>query len=727
MVDLNEGAEADNYQFPFQNPELSVEARIDSLISLLTLEEKVHCLSTNPSIPRLQIRATGHVEGLHGLALGGPGNWGNDFPVTTTTFPQAIGLAATWDPDIVEQVAAAEAYEARYAFQSPAYLRGGLVIRAPNADLGRDPRWGRTEECYGEDPYLNGALASAYVRGLQGKHSRYWCTAALLKHFLANSNEDERAYSSSDFDERLFHEYYSVPFRVAIVEAGSRAFMAAYNKYNGIPCTTHPVLKTIAVQEWNQNGIICTDGGAFKLLVHKHQHYPNLAEAAAACIRAGITQFLDDFKDSVFAALESGLLAIHEIETAIRGNFRVMIRLGLLDPPELVPYASIGQQGEPEPWSSDEHRALARVVTQKSVVLLKNSEKLLPLQSESIDSIVLVGDLADRVLLDWYSGTLPYAITPLDGIRDRLKNTSVQVRAVTGNDKSDAVRLARLSDIAIVCVGNHPTGNAGWARVGRDSYGKEAVDRKSIELEDEALIKAVYAANPRTVVVLISSFPYSIEWTKQEIPAILHITHNSQEMGRALADVIFGDVNPGGRLVQTWPRSDEQLAPRLDYDIRHGHTYLYSSREPLFPFGFGLTYTSFEYSNFRVQNARITGDDTIVAKVDVVNTGLRSGDDVIQLYVRFPNSLVPRPLRELKGFRRTTLEPRQSLTVTFELPVKKLAYWDVLGQSFVVEDGPVELHIARNSAESVLTATLMIVPQLANSKQDRRSTPDKSC
>jgi beta-glucosidase len=619
-------------------------------------------------------------------------------------------MAATWNPEIIEKMAAAEAYEARYAFQSPKYQRGGLVVRAPNADLGRDPRWGRTEECYGEDPYLNGVCASAYVRGLQGSHPRYWCAAALLKHFLANSNEDERESSSSDFDERLFHEYYAVPFRMAIVGAGSRAFMAAYNKYNGVPCTTHPVLKDIAVNEWDQDGIICTDGGAFKLLVHKHKYYSNLQEAAAACIRAGITQFLDDFKESVLGAIELGLVAISEIESAIRGNFRVMIRLGLLDPKELVPYSAIGEESEPEPWLGDEHKLLVLQATRESIVLLKNTGDLLPLRPQSIKSVVIVGGLADRVLLDWYSGSLPYAISPLDGLREKLANTQVEVHAVTSNDSSDAVRLARLCDVAILCVGNHPTGDAGWARVGRDSYGKEAVDRKSLQLEDETLVRAVYSVNPNTIVVLISSFPYVVEWTKDHVPAILQMTHNSQEMGHALADVVFGDYNPGGRLVQTWPRSMDQLAPRLDYNIRSGHTYLYSENEPLFPFGFGLSYTSFSYSNLRVSQTESRSNASFLVEVDVENVGHRTGDEVVQMYVSHLKSAVIRPIRELKGFRRITLASHEMKTITFELPVTQLAFWDAKAHAFVVENGSVDIQISRNSAEPILTATVQTSP-----------------
>ena len=322
--------------------------------------------------------------------------------------------------------------------------------------------------------------------------------------------------------------------------------------------------------------------------------------------------------------------------------------------------------------------------------------------------MVVVGALADRVLLDWYSGSLPYAVTPLDGLRERLASTPVQVYAVTGNDKSDAVRLARQCDVAIICVGNHPTGDAGWARVGRDSYGKEAIDRKSIELEDEALIKSVLAVNLRTIVVLISSFPYAIEWTKDHIPAILHMTHNSQEMGHALADVLFGDYNPGGRLVQSWPRSIDQLAPRLDYDIRHGHTYLYSDKESLYPFGYGLSYTSFDYSNLRVSPMEPKGSDSITVEVDVQNIGTQTGVDVVQLYVRHLKSAIRRPIRELKGFCRVTLDIRETKTVRFDLPVSQLAYWDAADLGFTIESGPVEIQIARNSSQPELKMTVMV-------------------
>ena len=662
----------------------------------MTLEEKIACYSTNPSVPRLGVRASGHAEGLHGLAVGGPGEWGKEHPIPTTTFPQAIGLAETWDPELVRQVAEIESKEARYLFHSPKFQRAGLVIRAPNADLGRDPRWGRTEECYGEDPFLNGSMAVAFVRGLQGDHPTYWRAAALLKHFLANSNEDDRESSSSDFDARLWREYYSVPFREAIQAGGSRAFMAAYNAHNGIPCATHPMLREIAVDEWGQDGIICTDGGAYRLLVTAHHAYPDLAEAAAACLRAGITQFLDKFHDGLAEALQRGLLSEADLDRGLRGNFRVMLRLGLLDPPELVPYAVV-DPAAPDPWDLPAHRELVRTVTQQSIVLLKNGDGLLPLDRNRLESVAVIGPLADRVLADWYSGTLPYSVSPLDGLRAAIR-PDTKLCFACGNDISDAIRVARQAQVAIVCVGNHPTGDGPWAQVSRPSYGKEAVDRQTLELEDERWVRKAHAANPATVLVLISSFPYAINWSQAHVPAIVHLTHNSQELGNALADVLFGDVNPAGRLVQTWPQSEEQLPPLLDYDLRHGRTHLYFEGTPLYEFGFGLSYTEFQYSELSTDEDSMPPEGTIEVSVDVTNVGDRVGDEVVQMYARYLASNVPRPLKQLVGFRRIRIEPSQSRTVKLPLRAQQLAFWDANGARFVIEAGEVEIVIGSSSS-----------------------------
>lgn len=684
------------YKYPFQNPALPVEDRITNLLSLMTLEEKVNCLGTDPTIVRLGVKGAGQIEGLHGLAMGLPGGWGRKTPVPTTTFPQSIGMAETWDPDLLQQAAAIEAFETRYVFQSEKYHKGGLVVRAPNADIGRDPRWGRTEECYGEDAYFNGTLAVAYIKGLQGDDPKYWITSALMKHFLANSNENGRDSSSSDFDERLFREYYSVPFRMGVEEGGSRAYMASYNKVNGIPQAVSPMLKNITVNEWGENGIICTDGGAYRMLVTAHKYFPTLAEAAAACIKAGINQFLDTYKPGTMEALQKKLVTEADIDQDLRGVFRVMIKLGQLDPPQMVPYASIGTG--PEPWLSQKSRDFVRLITQKSIVLLKNDKGLLPLDKNKIKSIAIVGPRSDAVYEDWYSGTSPYMVSPLEGIKNKL-GPNVAISHTTNANL--AIAMAKSSETVIVCVGNNPTGNLGWKKVDGPSEGREAVDRESISLDtaQEGLIKRLYKVNPNIVLVLVSSFPYAINWEQQNIPAIIHITHSSQEEGNALADALFGDINPGGKLVQTWPDSLSQLPPMMDYNIRHGRTYMYFKGKPLYPFGFGLSYTTFQYSNMVTSADKLDKNGEMTISIDIKNTGSRAGDEVVQLYVRHLKSKVERPIEELKGFKRITLNPGETQTIKIKLPASTLAYWDVAKKKFVVEKEPVQLMIGSSSAD----------------------------
>jgi len=690
-------------QYPFQNPDLPIEQRIDNILSLMTIDEKIDCLDTNPSVPRLGIKGSGHVEGIHGLTQGGPGKWGRPKTIPSTTFPQGIGLGETWDPEILRQAGEVEGYEARYVFQSPKYNQGGIVIRSPNADIGRDPRWGRNEECYGEDAYFNGTMVVAFSKGLQGNHPTYWQSAALMKHFLANSNENDRDKSSSNFDERLFYEYYSLPFRMGVIEGGSRAYMASYNAVNGVPMTINPILQNITRDQWGQDGIICTDAGAMKNLVTSHKHSPDFETAAAESVKAGIGQFLDDYREPVRGALKRGLLTEADIDRALRGNFRVMIRLGLLDPPSRVPYASIGTESI-DPWLTEKHKAVALLATQKSIVLLKNSASLLPLDKKSLKSIAVIGPRANEVLLDWYSGTPPYAISPLEGIRTAV-GKSVKVNYAADGDA--AVKAARESDVAIVCVGNHPNGgfDTQWARVSVPSEGREAVDRQSIKLEQEELIEAVLMANPKTIVVLKSSFPYAINWTEAKVPAILHMALNSQEEGHALATVLFGDYNPAGRLVQTWPRSLAQLPPMMDYDIRHGRTYMYFGDTPLYPFGFGLSYTTFAYRDLKTS---VSSTGTIDVSSIVKNTGRRAGDEVVQLYVKHLNSGVERPLKELKDFARVHLGAQEEKTVKLSLPASRLAYWNAETDRWVVEKDQIEIAVGGSSTDVRLRKTIQV-------------------
>jgi len=685
----------------YADPSAPAEQRITDLLSRMTLEEKVDSLSTDPTIPRLGIVGTGHVEGLHGLALGGPAGWqgGRGAEVVpTTTFPQSRGLGQTWDPALLERAAAQEGLETRYAFGK--YHRGGLVVRAPNADLSRDPRWGRSEESYGEDPFLVGTLATAFTRGLQGD-GPYWTTASLLKHFLANSNENGRGSSSSDFDMRLFQEYYSVPFRMAIEDGHANAFMTAYNSWNNIPMIENPVLRSVVMPDWGFNGIICTDGGALGMLVSEHHAYATLPEAAAAAIHAGINQFLDNFKQPVEDALKQKLITEADLDRNLRGVFRVMIKLGMLDPNPRVANAHIGFDDglttlTPDPWDQPAAHALARKVTDESIVLLKNQNRTLPLDSTHLSTLAVIGPLADRVALDWYSGTPPYTVTPLQGIRARA-GSNVTVDSADGSDLAVAAALAKRSDAVIVIIGNHPTCDAGWNKCPVASDGKEAIDRKSMTLEQEAITKAVLAANPKTIVVLQASFPYTTNWTEENIPAIVEMTHNSEEQGDGLADVLFGDFNPAGRLTQTWVRDEADLPPMMDYNIRHGRTYMYAKAKPLYAFGYGLSYTSFDYSHLRVSQTTLAAGETATVSFDVKNTGTRAGDEVVQMYIAHQGSAVERPSEELKGFERITLRPGEIRTVTLPLAAKSLAYWQESSKSFVVEPDTINVMVGGSS------------------------------
>jgi beta-glucosidase len=477
--------------------------------------------------------------------------------------------------------------------------------------------------------------------------------------------------------------------------------MAAYNAYNGIPMTVHPILKDITVKEWGLDGIICTDGGAFGLLVDAHKYYPDLNKAAAYCLRAGINQFLDRaYREGVEGALAKGYITEATIDSVIKGNFRVMIKLGLLDPPEMVSYSSIGVSDTADPWLTKENQIAAREVTRKTIVLLKNSKNLLPLDTGKIKSIAVIGPHADEVLLDWYSGTPPYTVSPLAGIKNKVGD-AVEVKYAKDNTDGAAVTLAKTADVAIVCVGNHPTcDGAPFGGCPTPSDGREAVDRQVIILEQEELIKEVFSVNPNTIVVLVSSFPYAIYWTQENVPAILHMTHASQEMGNALADVLFGDYNPGGRLVQTWPKSMDQLPSMMDYNIRNGHTYMYFKSELLYPFGYGLSYTTFNYSNLEVSSNKLKSDGEIIVRVTIQNSGNRTGDEVVQLYVKHLNSAVERPLKEIKGFKCVILKPNESKTVAIPLKAETLAYWDVNKHSFVVEEDRLQIMVGASSSDT---------------------------
>ena len=706
-------------KYPFNNPNLPEEQRIDNLLSLMTVQEKIDCLGTRTGVPRLGVPNIGSSEGIHGIVQR-EARFGKQ-PITTTQFPQPPGMGDSWDPELVREAGGVEGYEARYITQTAKYDRQILMDWGPQSDLDRDPRWGRSEEVYGEDPFFNGTMAVAFIKGLQGDDPKYWQAAALLKHFLANENENDRNSSSSNFDERLFWEYYSVPFRMGFEEGGARAVMASYNAWNGTPMAVNPILRTILRDQWGVD-VFSSDGGAVKLLVDPRHLFPNQEAAVVACLKNGINQFLDKYPDEAKAALKDGSITEADIDAVLRYKFRIAIKLGLLDPPEMVPYTKI--KDGPEPWATGRDRDVSRKMALESVVLLKNEKDFLPLDKTKIRSIAVIGPLADSVHWDWYGGTPPYKVTPLEGIRDEV-GPGVKVNYApydTPDGEDAALKAASESDVAVVVVGNDPTcGDEAhaWYSTPEEgggitlpctvpSDGREGRDRETMDLYQEQILKQVMIKNPKTVMILVSSFPFTINWSEAHVPAILHMTHASQDEGTALAQVLFGDYNPGGHLVETWPKSADQLPARMDYNIRDGYTYMYFKGEPLYPFGFGLSYTTFKFSNLRTAAPEVAKDGTVTVTMDVTNVGSRRGDEVVQLYAKHLRSKVERPREELEGFERVSVDPGQTKTVAIPLPASRLAYWDTTTGAFRVESEPVSLMVGDSSANLPLRTTVNV-------------------
>lgn len=685
---------AQEFQYPFQNPALSDDERIDNILSLMTIEEKIEQFGS-AGIPRLGVASPGSVEAIHGVVMSGNPSYSGARNDYSTAFPQGYGLGETWDKASLFLVGQTMSDEARY--YSNTRGRNSLVLWAPNADIARDPRWGRTEESLGEDAFLVGTLGAEMIKGLQGDNEKYWKTSSLMKHFLANSNEDGRYGSSSDFSDKLFYEYYSYGFYKGI-QAGSRSLMLAYNAWNGVPCTCNPKIFDI-LHGWGMNGQLATDGGGYRYIVAAHHYYDDMDESAAAVVKVGITKFLDPYHPYVDNAYAKGLITEEDIDKAIRGEIFVKLKLGLLDAPGIEnPYSNIGKDAETAPWLTDEYKARSLDVARKSVVLLKNDGNMLPLKLDGISKIAVIGNRAEDVIQDWYGAKPAYSVNALQGIKAAVESKGIEVKFAALNRTGSVEEAAKWADVVIAVVGNHPVTSpswemAPWGQSAKLSEGREDVDRQTLELDSEDLIKLAYRQNQNVVVALISSFPYSINWTVENIPAIVHMTQCSQDLGTALADVIFGKYNPAGRTNQTWVKGILDLPEMMDYDITNGRTYMYFKGEPLFPFGYGLSYTTFDYSNLSVEAGE---DGGIVAKVDVKNTGSVDGDEVVQLYLKFEGDDAA---QRLKGFERVNIPAGQTVTVT--IPVSKLdiSLWDESKEDWAVAAGKTEVRIGASSAD----------------------------
>ena len=715
---------AQEFSYPFQNPALSEDERLDNAVSLMTVDEKISTI-VGQGVPRLGIANPGSTEAIHGIVRGGSNQLPNlgfagqfqqqaqqanrqqagrqqapQTPppprmVNSTAFPQAYGIGETWDREMAFVVGDVMSYEARYYSQKSG--RNCLILWAPNADLARDPRWGRTEESFGEDPYLVGEMVAAEVKGIQGDNPTYWRGAALMKHFLANSNEDNRYGTDSRFDESLFRDYYAYGFWKG-AKAGSKSVMTAYNAYNGVPCIANSFITDILRDEWGMDGTIVDDAGALRFMVAPHNYAKDINEAVKLALEAGLTRFIDSNFQQVKAAYDAGLLSEELLNERTKGNLRTMLKLGLMD--ASCPFDDM-QFGETAPWETQEFKDKARLVTQKSVVLLKNEGNILPIDKNKVKKIAVFGNRAEEVLKDWYGALPTYTVSALDGIKAKVAGTDVEVRFQRWDSDGSAQKLAEWADVCIVCVGNHPATSpdwgaqsiqAPWAMGTVAGDGREALDRRSLQLETEDLIKVIWQVNHNTVVALISSFPFAINWTAAHVPGIVHLTQCSQELGSALADVLFGDYNPAGRTTQTWVSDILDLPNLLDYDIRHGRTYMYAKAKPIFPFGFGLSYTSFKYSGLKVSK----DGDNYIFRIKLQNTGKRDGEEVVQLYAQFKGDDAAKRLR---GFERVAVKAGQTKDVEIRVPADDLKLWDETQHAYAFKGRGAKVQIGASSAD----------------------------
>jgi beta-glucosidase len=675
---------------PYLDPAQPTDRRVDDLIGRMTLEEKALTLYHNsPGIDRLHVPAWGGWnQCLHGVWSKRP----------TTLFPVPIAMAATWDPDLVHDVTDAIADEARALYNVGADgPRGkhGLVYRAPVINISRDPRWGRIQECFGEDPYLTSRIGVAYVQGLQGSDPRYLKVASTLKHFAVNNQEAGRMSLSAEVPERLLMDYWLPHFRACVVDGHAQSVMAAYNAVDGTPCAVNKRLLTdILRDQWGFDGFVVSDLGGIGQLMAGHRLTRKPEEAVARALLAGCDTDDEQYRDAVPAAVRAGLVSEDVVNRALARVLRVAFRLGAFDPPERVPFSRIPASVIDSPG----HRELALKTAREAIVLLHNRDNFLPLDRSKLRTVALLGPATERPEYGNYFGAAPRRVSPREGLERKL-GPGVEVLFAPGCgvvEPADAAALGRAveaakrADVAVVCLGTNGKVEA------------EGRDRKDLGLPgaQEQLLEAVVRANPKTVVVLLNAGPLAVAWAKEHAPALVEAWYPGEEGGTALADVLFGDYNPGGRLPYTVYESAEQVPPQTEYDVAKGFTYLYFTGKPLFPFGHGLSYTQFRYGDLELSAPRIRADGKLEVSVVVKNVGDRAGDEVVQLYVRQVAAKVKRPLKELRAFQRLSLKPGEEKTVRFVLPGDRLSHYDVDRRAFVVDPGAFEV-LAGSSSEDI--------------------------
>ena len=760
--------------YPHMDATLSVEARVSALMAAMTLDEKIAQLGSywvyeildgtafsSSKAEKLLHNGIGHITRMGGASnvkptesvvlanniqkflvehtrLGIPAVIHEEccsgyMAYGATVFPQAIGVASMWEPELVEQMADVIRQQMRSV--------GAHHALSPVLDVTRDARWGRVEETFGEDPYLVARMGVAYIRGLQGEHLEQGVVAT-GKHFVGYGiSEGGMNWAPPHIGWRELHDVYLFPFEAAVRAGKMASIMNGYHELDGIPCgSSKELLTSILRDQWGFEGTVVSDYFAITMLDEYHHIAANKQEAAFAALDAGLDvelPFTDSYGDPLRQAVLSGRIPEALVDGSLRRVLTQKFALGLFDNPYVDNLAVV--------FDTPQERKLAREIAQKSIVLLKNEGAILPL-SKQLSSIAVIGPNADSIrnlfgdyaypahmetLLEMkktnnvFNIPLPDnlesvedfipAVSVLAGIKAQV-GAATQIHYAKGcavNDAStdgfaEAVEAARKAQIAIVVVGDK-------AGLTDDCTSGEARDRADLNLPgvQSQLVKAIYDTGTPIVLVMINGRPVSLGWIAESVPAILEAWFPSEEGGNAVADVLFGDVNPGGKLPITFPRTVGQVPIFYGHKPSGGRSmwkgdYVETSSKPLYPFGFGLSYTQFEFSNLRLDSATAPIGGEITVQVDVTNEGERSGDEVVQLYCRHPNSLVSRPLKELKGFQRVTIEPHQTKTVTFSLKVNQFGFYDQ-AQNFVVEPGKVEVMVGNSSQDILCTGAFEIL------------------
>ncbi|MBB3968102.1 glycoside hydrolase family 3 N-terminal domain-containing protein [Mucilaginibacter phyllosphaerae] len=694
-------------QQSYKNESLPIDTRVKDLLSKLTLAEKVSLLGyRSQAVPRLGIPAYNWWnEGLHGVARAGE----------ATVFPQAIALAATFNQDLIRSVSDVISTEARAKYNlSTAKDRHlqymGLTFWTPNINIFRDPRWGRGQETYGEDPYLTSQIGTAFVHGLQGSDPLHMKTASAAKHFVAHSGpEATRDYFDAIVDEKDLRETYMYAFH-KLVDGGVESIMTAYNRVNGIPNSVNKhLIQDVLRKEWGFKGHVVTDCGALDDVFLTHKTIPNATETAAAAIKAGIDLDCSSvLQRDVINAIQQKLLTEKEVDIALGRLLKTQFKLGFFDDITKSPYYTYRADSLHTP----QHIALARKASQQSMVLLKNSNNLLPLKEENYPAIMVLGPNAANLdaMLGSYHGVSSKVVNFVEGITGAV-DPATRVEYDMGCDYRDTTHFGGIwgagnADLTIAVLGLSPVleGEAGDAFLAENGGDKKNLSLPASEI---AFMKALRKGVKKPIIAVITAgSDVDVSAIADYADAIIYAWYPGEQGGNALADIVFGKVNPSGRLPLTFYNSVNDLPPYQSYSMNN-RTYRYFKGKVQYPFGFGLSYTTFGYEAVTLPQKQYGAKDTITITAAVKNIGIMDGDEIVQAYIKYP-TVDRMPLKELKAFKRVSVAKGGSETITLKVPVTELQKWDLKNNQWKLYPGTYQLVLGSSSADEKITARFQV-------------------